>query len=263
LGVALFQGQPSLILLATYALAFVELRKGRDYSAGFWLGLGLFRFQFVIPFVFLFLLRRKWRFLAGFFTSSAGVVLLSAWAVGWSGILSYGRFLLEISRHPENLSYGSATDMATIYGFLQTVFGNVFGYTATNVLVGVFSLALLLTVGLGWKRVRDSDELAFASAIASSLLAGLHMFTHDFSPLLLGLLLAAANLPRGSKVLRTTVIATLALFWFFPVYILLVAWHRLYLMCPMLLIFAIASLVASRRARQSRDIQAEVIAARA
>src|ERR1051326_1965273 len=34
LGVALFQGQPSLILLAMYALAFVELRKGRDYSAG-------------------------------------------------------------------------------------------------------------------------------------------------------------------------------------------------------------------------------------
>src|SRR5216683_8377383 len=58
LGVALFQGQSSLILLALYAAAFVLLRQNSDFAAGAALGLGLFKFQFVLPFVLILVLRK-------------------------------------------------------------------------------------------------------------------------------------------------------------------------------------------------------------
>ena len=48
LGVALFQGQTSLALLLAYAAAFLSLKRGQDLKAGWWLGFGLFKFQFVL-----------------------------------------------------------------------------------------------------------------------------------------------------------------------------------------------------------------------
>ena len=85
----------------------------------------------------------------------------------------------------------------------------------------------------------------FASAIAASLLSGSHMFTHDFSPMLLALFLVGANFPpRPHQGLRSTLAATMVLFWVFPIYFLFVAWHCLYLMCPVLLLFGISALLS-------------------
>src|SRR5947199_2283164 len=44
--VALYQGQSSIILLALFAIAFVQLKIQKQLSAGLALGLGLFKFQF-------------------------------------------------------------------------------------------------------------------------------------------------------------------------------------------------------------------------
>jgi hypothetical protein len=60
LGVALFEGQSSLLLLLLYSIAFIQLRSGCDFRAGAILGLALFKFQFVIPLALIFLLQRKW-----------------------------------------------------------------------------------------------------------------------------------------------------------------------------------------------------------
>src|SRR5215469_16639459 len=62
LAVALYQGQSSFILLALFAAAFVLLKKKRELSTGLALGFGLIKFQFVLPFVLVFVLLRKWRF---------------------------------------------------------------------------------------------------------------------------------------------------------------------------------------------------------
>ena len=59
LGVALFQGQSSIFLLLVYALTFIALKRGDDLRAGAILGLGLFKFQFILPFALIFLLRRQ------------------------------------------------------------------------------------------------------------------------------------------------------------------------------------------------------------
>jgi hypothetical protein len=249
LAVALYQGQSSLILLALYAMAFVKLQQEKEFSAGVWLGLGLFKFQFVLPFAFIFLLRKRWRFLAGFAASSLLLTLISLVAVGWKGLVDYARFLLAISGNPQNLSYGSAVDMPTLYGLVYGLVGPRIGHTELNLVVVMLSVLLLGFVAWYWQSrdEHDSNGLMFASAVAASLLTGSHMFTHDFSPLVLALFLVAANFPEKRYVgLRWTLMSTVVLFWTVPIYFLFVAWHCLYLLCPVLLLFVFSALLASK-----------------
>jgi hypothetical protein len=249
IGVALYQGQSSIILLGLYAITFVKLRQEKEFDAGMWLGLGLFKFQFVLPFAFIFLLRKQWRFLAGFGASSGFLILISSVAVGWNGLVDYGRLLLAISGNPQNLSYGSAVDMPTLYGFVYAVVGRRVSHMELNIVVVILSLLLLGFIANYWQShdEHDSSGLMFASAVAASLLTGSHMFTHDFSPLALSLFIAAANFANlGDRELRWTLMATVVLFWSFPIYFLFVAWHCLYLLCPVLLLFAFSTLLASK-----------------
>ena len=263
-GVALFQGQSSILLLAFYAITFIALQHEKQFGAGIWLGLGLFKLQFVLPFAFIFLVRKKWRFVAGFTSSSLLLGVLSLAAVGWRGVVDYVHLLSNVSNNPQNLSYGSAVDMPTIYGFVHALFGKVIGRTGLNLFVAALSLALLVLIAWQWlsKFEGKADDLMFASAIAASLVTGSHMFTHDFSPMLLALFLAGANSPpRPHRGLRFALAATMVLFWLFPIYFLFVAWHCLYLMCPVLLLFAISALLASRHIKKQTSSEVQFVVA--
>src|SRR5437660_3665898 len=74
---ALMQGQDSILLLALLAAALVSLERNRDLTAGALAGVGLFKFQIVVPIVLLFLLWRRWRFVKGFMFSAILCGLLS------------------------------------------------------------------------------------------------------------------------------------------------------------------------------------------
>jgi hypothetical protein len=263
-GVALFQGQSSILLLAFYAMTFIDLQQEKQFGAGIWLGLGLVKLQFVFPFAFIFLVRKNWRFIVGFASSSILLGMLSVVAVGWRGVVGYAHLLSDVSKNPQNLSYGSAVDMPTIYGFVHALLGNMIGHTGLNLIVAVLSIALLLFIAWRWasKFERWADDLMFASAIAASLLCGSHMFTHDFSPLLLALFVAGSNFPpRPRKGLRLTLAATMVLFWIFPIYFVFVAWHCLYLMCPVLLMFSISALLAATDATRQTPTEVQFVAA--
>jgi hypothetical protein len=98
-----------------FTTTFIELKHKNELRAGLWLGLGLFKFPFVLPFVLILLLRRKWRFVAGFSLMATLLAILSVVAVGRQGIVSYLRLLANIISHPANISLGSATDMASAW----------------------------------------------------------------------------------------------------------------------------------------------------
>jgi hypothetical protein len=263
IGVALFQGQSSIVLLVLYAATFVELQNEKQFSAGIWLGLGLVKLQFVLPFAFIFLVRRKWRFLAGFASSSFFLVVLSLLAVSWRGVVGYAQLLSDVNNNPQNLSYGAAVDMPTIYGFVHAMVSKTIGHTELNLVVALLSIALLVFVARRWGTggEREGDDLIFASAVAASLLAGSHMFTHDFSPILLALFLTGATFPsRQYPGFRAALATTMVLFWCFPIYFLFVAWHCLYLMCPILLLFSISALLASRHITRATPTEAQFVA---
>ena len=248
LGVALFQGQTSIALLLLYALTFISLKNHRALRAGLYLGLGLFKFQFVIPFAVIFLLRRRWRFIAGFLISATSLGLLSLVTVGWRGLLSYVRLLLNIHNNPGNISYGSAVDMPTLQGFVYALLKNQVSSATVSLIVIALSMSLVLFTVWRWQQQdrqlqHDSFDLLFAGALIVSLMTGSHMFTHDFSPLILALFLVAAHFPQhGRAALRLALGGTLVLFWIPPLYFAFVAWHCLYLMFPLLLLLWVSSL---------------------
>lgn len=253
LGIALFQGQSSLVLLLLFAITLIQLKRGHEQVAGLCLGLGLFKFQFVLPFAVIFLVRRQWKFLRGFAMSGAALGLLSLVSVGWRGILSYIKLLSAVGSHPANVSYGSATDMATLQGLVYVLLRDSGNGTAARFAVAALSLLLVGVTAWYWNRFADGAanfDLMFSVAIVVSLVTGFHMFAHDISPLLLALFLVAPKISRhGTVSQRILLWSTLALSWIPPVYFILVAQHSLYLFCPVLLIFAAATLALSQKLR--------------
>jgi hypothetical protein len=247
LGVALFQGQSSVALLLLYTLCFIQLKRGHAVAAGVCLGLGLFKFQFVLPLALIFLLRRQWRFTAGFALSGAMLGVLSLVTVGWRGVLSYVRFLAMVAGDPHNASYGNAIGMATVQGFFSAALGRYLSTRAISLLVAVVSFGLIALVAQHWQRAvanrgrEAGGDLMFAAGVAVSLVTGFHMFTHDFSPLALSLFLVAAHLPATGR-WRYLMGAALVVFWIPPVFFALLATHSVYLIFPLLIGFAFGAL---------------------
>jgi Glycosyltransferase family 87 len=248
LGVALFQGQSSLLILLVYSLAFIALKQGRDFRAGAILGLGLFKFQFILPFALIFLLRRQWRFMKGFLATAAGLGVLSVVAVGWPGIWSYIHLLVSVVRHPDTVAYGAAVDMGTVQGFVRAMLGKVLDHSVISLLVAVISAALIGWNAWSWRTADDTQrdrafDLMFATSVVVALVTGFHMFTHDLSPLLLAMLLVAAHFPGSNRpALCWALGAVLVLVWIPPLYFALVAWHCMYLLFLVLMVFMIGTL---------------------
>jgi len=258
LAVALYQGQSSIILLALFAAAFVLLKNARELSAGLALGFGLIKFQFVLPFVLVFVLLRKWRFLAGFILAASVFVALSIATVGFKGMAHYLGFLLTIAANPQNQSYGSAVDMPTIQGFLYAFLGDRIPHTGLITASLLLSVLLLVWIARQWRLAtsQSSSDLLFGSAIAASLLAGSHMFTHDLSPLLFSMLLILAHFDGANAKVRVLLVFTMAVFWTFPLYFLCVAYHCLYLMCPVLVLFVFAAVQMAKTVEKNRVVEA-------
>jgi hypothetical protein len=161
-------------------------------------------------------------------------------------VVSYVTLLSKIVRHPANTKLGSATDMATLNGFVHAVLGDSFGPIANVAIVGVLSLSIVVLIVWRWERSEKRDDyfdLMFAASIVGSLVMGFHMFAHDLSPLLIAMLLVTAQIPRaGTPLLRIALWSSVALLWMPPIYIALIASHRMYLLFPVLIVFLAATM---------------------
>jgi hypothetical protein len=244
LGVTLFQGQSSLIVLLLYTFTFIFLKQGRDFRAGMALALALFKFQFAIPMALIFVLRRKWSFIRGFLTMGSILGGLSVFGVGWSGIRNYLHLLTAIVFHPDNSSFGSAAGMVTVEGFVHAIFGETLSRSLVFLIVSGFSGLLILLTAWQWNRPADSqqerhEDVMFGIAIIVSLVTGFHMFTHDLSPLILALLLMLAHLSDSDGLLRGVLRGCVVVLWIPPVYFALLAWHHIYLLFTVLLVLTI------------------------
>jgi hypothetical protein len=205
---ALMQGQDSILLMLLYCLAYTALRRGQDARAGVYLGLGLFKFHLVLPFVLILLLRRRWRALSGVLLSAALDFGASLALVGWKELLYYPRYALKVNREqpagvivPEN--------MPNLRGLFT-------GWTWSsaiepwlNVALVLVSLALVVWAAQRWRAgelipVEDWNT-GFSIAVMVTFLVGYHGYNQDMSILLLpGLitldrLLASASSPGQSK----------------------------------------------------------------
>lgn len=257
--IAIYQGQSSVIVLGAFAAAFILLKNDQPMAAGAALGIGLLKFQFAVPMAIIFVLRRQWRFVSGFAISAAALGLLSWIAVGSSGLIGYVRLLTRVGSNPHNVSLGSAVDMPTILGLAYALGGKHLGSAGLNAVVALLSIALLAWVSL--KSQHGDFNLMFAAAVAASLLSGSHMFTQDFSSLLIGLLAAGPMLGKLRSAARVPLALALIIFWTFPLYFLFVKWHCLYLMAIVLVGFMWACVRGAQEVRNRGLFVAQTVTA--
>jgi hypothetical protein len=230
--VTLLDGQTSLLLLVLYTLTFIGLKRGREFAAGALLGLGLFKFQLVLPFALIYLLRGKWRFLGGFAAVGLALCGLSISAIGPAGVTSYLTLLHNIMRHPVSSSYilgAPSADMPNLRGLLSTVAPEGDTSVWADYAVALVSVPLILCAAWAGRR-QDRQPgnglgLDFAVALVVSVLTGFHVHTYDLCLMLLAILLVIGSAQWSQKsAWRVTLNACILILYLPPVW--LFAGHR-------------------------------------
>ena len=187
---AFMQGQDSIILLLLFAGSFALLSSGRMSSAGLLVGLGLFKFQIVVPLALLFLFWRRWRFIGGFALSAAAVLAISAYLVGTVQMTVYAHSLLSMSVREtavDQVKFNiNPIMMPNLRGLISGSFGRFVTLAWTQILTGLASLAALLWIAIRG-RPRNSNQ-QFLLAVSAGAVLSYHLIIHDLSILLIPVL---------------------------------------------------------------------------
>jgi hypothetical protein len=181
---AAVQGQDSIILLTLLAGALWSLDQGNEMTAGLLAGMGVFKFQIVIPIALLFLMWRRWRFCAGVAVSSAAAALISVWLVGLQGAGEYADTLLgmsvRLSSRADMLHYGTVpTSMFNLRGLATAILGGTLSRFSLLFVVFVCSIAVLV--------IAARQRVSLPLAIMAGALVSYHFLCHDASILIIPL----------------------------------------------------------------------------
>jgi hypothetical protein len=217
-GAALMQGQDSIVLLTLLSAAAAWLGEGCEFTAGVLVGLGLFKFQIVIPIATLFLLLRRWRFSSGFVTSAATVSCLSVWLVGRAQTKVYVQSLASMSvalASPlDQFRYGIVpASMPNIRGLVASLAATHLPNAYTQAVTLLASGILFLVTAIFVRKQHDPD--VFAVAILLSTLVSYHLLMHDLSVLLIPITTTVNGCiaeVRGNRAARVTVCAATLVF---------------------------------------------------
>lgn len=212
-------------------LAFINLKANRDYRAGLFLALALFKFQIVLPLMLVFLVKRRWKAIFCFAAASVILILRSLQITGWGGLTEYPGLLLEQNQEAaselgqlQRVTFPST--MPNLRGLLYTIFANTMqdGFVIAGVIL--CSLIVVLALISMWKRYGETEEetlnLKFSLSLMAGLLISYHLQIHDLSLLLLPILSVLNHLATvpGYRVLPN---------WGFAIPLLLIAPDTLYL----------------------------------
>ena len=197
---ALIQGQDSIILLALLAGSLAMVHRRSEVVAGGLLGLGLFKFQIVLPIACLFLVWRRWRWLAGFSAAAGCMGAVSVAIVGFAGTSSYLQSLLSmsiLSSADSLLIYRiDPAAMPNLRGLLHGLAAGTFPDWAVQAAIGTGSVLVLLWAGLiGRKEPNLVDR--FLLAITTSALVSYHLLIHDLSILLIPIVVSLNRFVPG------------------------------------------------------------------
>jgi hypothetical protein len=191
LGIALMQGQDSVILLALLIGAFLAFQKNQEVRAGLYLGLAIFKFQIVIPIAFLHLGWRRWKLFCGFVVSAAFCVLVSFALVGANQMKELVRMLLSMSTQ---LSSEGQFTFGILPNYMPNLRGLVYGLgsisfspNAVQSSTLVLSVILFALVCQSGRHLQSTD--AFLLSVTAGELLSYHLLIHDFTIMVLPLFL--------------------------------------------------------------------------
>jgi hypothetical protein len=249
---ALLQGQDSIVLLLLLSFAFVALRRERDLLCGCLLGLGLFKYQVVLPLLFPFVLARRWKILAGISMIGCLLLAVSAGVTGVRELFRYPASLSEMNAGPlsgSDVARGifSPKFMPNLRGAIYSLGGDTIGNLRTKLFVVIaLSVVLLVWSSRKWSLRFDHSpgalELAFALSLIVALLVSFHLNVHDLTLLDLPIALVAnrlAQTPAPWNARRKVLLGLLVLLFMTPLYALLFAYAKVHLLFWALLLLSL------------------------
>jgi hypothetical protein len=177
---ALFQGQSTMWVLAAWVATVLSLRAGRDGLAGVALAASLVKPQYVLPWLLVLVLYRRWRALAWFAGSAIVLVAISLLAFGPGIVTAYAESVVQAAGYRNQ--FGGFDNLAN--RGLGALFGTVLPSPAAGpvtLAADVAALALLCVQALRWR----SLEVSLGLAAVTALLISPHVLIHDLTLVLI------------------------------------------------------------------------------
>jgi hypothetical protein len=208
----LWMGQDSVLLLALFAACVWFFDQGSDFMAGLVLGLGFFKFELVLPIAAVYFLWRRWRFLAGLLCSGVAVSAVSLAMVGSSGMVQLVELVIQ----------GQASQHMAVHPVMMPNLRGMIALVPMATPAVRTILVLILSAGLLLVGASTSSSPAPARALASlvcfAVLASFHLNLHDFTLLLLPILVVLQDRRWTTGASWTVLVPVVALFCT-PIYV--------------------------------------------
>jgi len=222
----LLLGQDSMLMLLVYTLVFVLLQSGAEFRAGCVLAFGLFKFQLIVPFVLILVLRRMWPAARGFAVAGSLLIFTSIGVSGIQVLAAYPRFLLFESSHQQVAGFAPEY-MPNIRGALHLLSNGRLGSPVFGTLVALTSGLVLWLVAKNWRN--EQLGLSLSAAIFATLLVSYHLYNYDLTLLLLPIAIVCGEFARRDRPLSSQPVLSAALVILFipPLHRLLLL-HGLY-----------------------------------
>jgi hypothetical protein len=188
-------GQDSILSAALLLGVFAAMKWQRPGWAGFFLALGLYKPQLVLPMAGAFLVARLWYSLSVFVVTGGVLFLLSLAMVGVEGAFDLVSILASMGDYsfiiyPRN--------MPNVRG-LSAVLLHPESFAA-GITIAI-SLALYASCLYLWRGTCDSADAAFdlkfALVLVVTVLIGYHVYVHDLFPVALSLILLFRHINAG------------------------------------------------------------------
>ncbi len=245
----LVQGQDDLFCLVLLTLAFVSIRRKKDFIAGGWLGVAAFRPQFVLPVMIIFLYGGEWSMLGGFILVGLAWGLLTVAVFGLPLLTGYPRHLL-LSEQGANASGVLPGHMPNLHGLLSGLLSGHLRASAIAAAIVILSAIVLWYAAEQWRRYRNSSPgLAFSLNILAAILVSYHAFAQDLSLLILPALLQLNWILTRKTYRRTTawfILGPLAFLFLDPICYLMVRYRHFNLFALALLVWLVGNAAAMK-----------------
>jgi glycosyl transferase family 87 len=176
-------GQDSVLSTALLLAVFAALKRKRDGWAGFFLALGLYKPQLVLPLAGCLLMARRWYSLSIFGVTGVVLVGISVWMVGWHGIFDFLSILRSMNRY-SYIIYPA--NMPNIRGLVYDLLHANETGSLSFALTGMISLVAYLLCVYLWRGDFDARnsifDLKFSLTLLTTILISYHLYPHDLLP---------------------------------------------------------------------------------